>query len=125
MGIQENRCIFFGLPALREAMQAVMPEIAPSIVPRGAVVRSVVVLTDPLMARIRVMPRAAADATEAEVTAAQLGALLIRRCKSLGIPVPRAGIKGLQGDPAGIALVIGLEHEAKGHSQLSVHRLSA
>jgi hypothetical protein len=125
MTIQEKRRIFFGLPALREAMQAVMPEIAPSIVPRGAVVRSVVVLTDPLMARIHVMPPGASDAAEAEVTAAQLGALLIRRCKSLGIPVPRAGIKGLQGDPTGIALVITRAHEAKGHSQLSVHRLSA
>jgi hypothetical protein len=125
MSVQEHRRIFFGLPALREAIQAHLPEIAPAVVPRGAQVKSVVVFTDPLMARIRVMPPGAPESSDAEVTTAQLGAVIIRRCKALGIPLPRQGTKALEGDPTGIALVITLAHEAKGHSQLSVHRLSA
>lgn len=125
MSIQENRRIFFGLPALREAIQAFMPEIAPAVVPRGSQVKNVVVFTEPLLARIRVMPPGAPESSDAEVTAAQLGAVIIRRCKALGIPLPRQGTKALEGDPAGIALVIALAHEAKGQSQMSVHRLSA
>lgn len=125
MSIHEHRRIFFGLPALREAMQTIMPDIAPGIVPRGSQVKGVVVFADPLMARIRVMAPGAPESTDAEVTAAQLGALIIRRCKALGIPLPRQGTKAMEGDPAGIALVVTLAHEAKGHSQLSVHRVSA
>ena len=125
MSIQEHRRIFFGLPALRDAVQAFMPDIAPAIVPRGSQVKGVVVFTDPLMVRVRVMPPGATEFSDAEVSAAQIGALIIRRCKSLGIPLPRQGAKVLEGDPTGIALVITLAHEAKGQSQMSVHRLSA
>jgi hypothetical protein len=125
MSIQEMRRIFFGLPALREAMQSIMPDIAPGLVPRGSQVKGLVVFADPLMVRIRVMPPGASEFSDAKVSAAQIGALIIRRCKSLGIPLPRQGTKGLEGDPAGIALIITLSHEAKGHSQMSVHRISA
>jgi hypothetical protein len=125
MSIQENRRIVFGLPSLRDALQAHMPDIAPALVPRGAAVRGVVVVPEPLSLRIRVMPPGAAEAAEAEVSAPQLGAVLIRRCKALGIPVPRHGTKSLEVDPGGIAMVIQLAHEAKAHSQLSAHRVSA
>lgn len=43
MRIGENRRIVFRLPALREAMRGIMPEIAPAIVPRGSQVKDVVV----------------------------------------------------------------------------------
>jgi hypothetical protein len=125
MSIQEHRRIVFGLPALREALAAHMPEIAPGVVPRGAQVRGVVILPETLSLRIRVMPQGAADAVEAEVTTAQLGALLIRRCKALGIPLPRQGGKAVEADAAGITMVIQVVHEAKAHSQLSAHRVSA
>lgn len=125
MSVQEHRRIFFGLPALREAIQAHLPEIAPAVLPRGAQVRTVVVSADPLQARIRVLPPGAPESSDAEGTTAQLGAVIIRRCRALGIPLPRQATKALEGDTTGIALVITLTHEAKGHSQLSVHRLSA
>jgi len=125
MSIQEHRRIVFGIPALREALAAHMPDIAPAVVPRGAQVRGVVVWPETLTLRIRVMAQGAADATEGEVTTAQLGAVLIRRCKALGIPLPRQGAKSLEADPAGITMVVQVVHEAKAHSQLSVHRVSA
>jgi len=124
MSIQENRRILFGLPALREAMQTIMPDIAPAIVPRGSQVKGVAVFADPLMVRIRDMPPGASEFSDAELSAAQIGAPIIRRCKSLGIPPPRQGTEVLEGDPAGITIVITLAHEAKGHSQMSVHRIS-
>lgn len=102
-----------------------MLEIAPALVPRGAQVKSVVVFTDPLLARFRVMQKGAPESHEAEVTAALLGAVVIRRCAALGIPMPRHGRKALEGDPTGVALPITLPHEARGHSQLSRHRVSA
>lgn len=125
MSIQEHRRIFFGLPALREAIQNHMPDIAPAVVPPGAQVKSVVVFTEPLLARIRVMPPGAKESSDAEVSALQIGAVLIRRCKAAGIPLPRQGGKALEGDPTGVALVVTVTHEAKGHSQLSPHRIGA
>lgn len=125
MSIQESRRIVFGLAALREAVSAHMPEIAPTVVPRGAEVKGVIIVPEPLALRIRVMAPGAAEAAEAEVTAPQLGAVLIRRCKALGIPLPRLGVKALEADPGGIALTVQLVHEAKGRSELSAHRVSA
>jgi hypothetical protein len=125
MSIQEHRRIIFGLPALREALQIHLPEIAPALVPRGAQVKSVVVVTDPLSARIRVLAQGAAESTEAEVSALQIGAVLIRRCKTVGIPLPRNSSKALEADPQGVAMTITLPHEARGQSQLSTHRISA
>jgi hypothetical protein len=125
MSIQESRRIVFGLPALRDALQTHMPDIAPVVVPRGAQVRGVVIVPDPLSLRIRVMAPGASEPTEAEVTTPQIGAVLIRRCKALSIPLPRHGTKVLEADPGGIAMVVQVVHEAKGHSQLSAHRVSA
>lgn len=125
MSIQEHRRIVFGLPALREAIQTHLPDIAPALVPAGAQVKSVVVFTDPLLARIRVMPVGAKESTDAEVSAVQIGAVLIRRCRAVGIPLPRQGGKAIEGDPTGVTLVITVTHEAKGHSQLSPHRIGA
>jgi hypothetical protein len=125
MSIQEHRRIVFGLPALRDAIQAHMPDIAPTLVPAGAQVKSVVVFGDPLLARIRVMRAGAADAVEAELSALQVGAVLIRRCKAIGIPLPRQAGKALEGDPSGVTLLVTLTHEAKGQSQLSAHRIGA
>jgi hypothetical protein len=125
MSIQESRRIVFGLPALREALQAHMPDIAPAVVPRGAQVRGAIIVPEPLSLRIRVMAPGASEAVEADVTAPQIGAVLIRRCKALGIPLPRHGTKALEADPGGIAMVVQVVHEPKGQSQLSVHRVSA
>ncbi|WP_291298641.1 hypothetical protein [Elioraea sp.] len=125
MSIQEHRRIIFGLPALREAIQNHMPDIAPAIVPRGAQVKSVVVFADPLLARIRVMPEGAKDFTEAELSALHLGAVLIRRCRAVGVPLPRHAGKALEGDASGVTLLVRIIHEAKGHSQLSPHRVGA
>lgn len=125
MSIQESRRIVFGVAALRDAVAAHMPEIAPSVVPRGAQVKGAVIVPEPLSLRIRVMAPGAAEAAEAEVTAPQLGAVLIRRCKALGIPLPRTGMKALEADPGGIALTVQMAHEPKAKPQLSPHRVSA
>lgn len=125
MSVHEARRIVFGLSSLRDALAEHMPDIAPALVPRGAQVKGVIIVPEPLSLRIRVMAPGAAEATEAEVTAPQLGALLIRRCKVLGIPLPRQGAKALEADPGGVAMTIRVVHEPKGHSQLSAHRVSA
>lgn len=125
MGIQEIRRIVFGLPALREAVAAHLPEIAPAVVPRGGEVKGVTILGESLSLRIRVLAPGAAEAAEAEVTATQLGAVLIRRCRALRIPLPRTGVKALEVDPGGIALIVQVLHEARAAPQLSPHRLSA
>ncbi len=125
MSIQEHRRLVFGIPALREAVQIHMPDIAPSLVPRGAQVKSVVVVTEPLSARIRVMAQGAPEPSEVDLTALHLGAVLIRRCKALGIPLPRNARKSLEGDPSGVTMRVSLTHEVPAKSQLSAHRIGA
>ncbi|WP_144186900.1 hypothetical protein [Elioraea rosea] len=125
MSIKEQRRIIFGLPALREAVQAHMPDIAPALVPRGAQVKGIALSADPLAARIRVLAQGAHEPCEAELSAAHLGAVLIRRCKVLNIPLPRNAKKALEGDANGIAMIVTLTHEAQSISHLSAHRVGA
>ncbi|QXM23587.1 hypothetical protein KO353_09650 [Elioraea tepida] len=125
MAVEESRRILFGLAALREAVGAHLVEIAPGLVPRGAAIGDLVVLPQSLSLRLLLAVPGSSERTEAEMTATQIAALLIRRCRALRIPLPRRGRKGLEASPEGIAIVVEMVHETAGVAQSRPLRLCA
>jgi hypothetical protein len=108
--VLEHRRIVFGLGDLREAAAAHLPEISPGLVPREAEILGLAIVPETLSLRLR-LGGDGAPPSDAEVSTAQLGALLIRRCRALGIPLPRCGAKALEADMAGVTMVIQAVHD--------------